>query len=130
MTLQGLRTMILKVTDLQKAKAWYTEFLGVAPYFDQPFYVGFNVGGYEFGLDPEPSGLKQGNNVQTYWGVKNIAEKFKHALKLGATCESEVRDVGEGIEVALFRDPFGNIFGLIHNPHFKGEELSHLSKDV
>lgn len=51
----GLRTTIYPVTDLAKAKAWYSAVLGVKPYFDEPFYVGFNVGGFELGLDPDTS---------------------------------------------------------------------------
>ena len=49
---QGLRTVIYGVGDLVGAKAWYSAVLGFEPYFDQPFYVGFNVGGFELGLDP------------------------------------------------------------------------------
>src|SRR3981081_3371696 len=48
----GLRTAIYHVDDIEKAKAWYSEVLGTKPYFDQPFYVGFNVAGYELGLQP------------------------------------------------------------------------------
>ena len=51
----GLRTAIYKVTDIKKAKAWYSNVLGINPYFDEPFYVGFNVGGYELGLNPDPN---------------------------------------------------------------------------
>ena len=50
----GLRTVIYHAPDLAKAKAWYAAAFNVAPYFDEPFYVGFNVGGYELGLNPEP----------------------------------------------------------------------------
>lgn len=50
--LQGLRTVVYGVQDIVAAKAWYREVLGIEPYFDQPFYVGFHVGGYELGLDP------------------------------------------------------------------------------
>ena len=50
--LQGLRSQIYQVADLEAAKAWYTALLGTPPYFDEPFYVGFNVGGYELGLQP------------------------------------------------------------------------------
>ena len=48
----GLRTAIYHVSDIDKGKHWYSEVLGVQPYFDQPFYVGFNVSGYELGLQP------------------------------------------------------------------------------
>ena len=47
----GLRTVIYNPGDMDKAKAWYSSVLGIAPYFDEPFYVGFNVGGYELGLE-------------------------------------------------------------------------------
>ena len=66
---QGLRTVIYNVDNLEKAKAWYTEVLGTKPYFDQPFYVGFNIGGFELGLDPDMSGVSKGINAVAYWGV-------------------------------------------------------------
>ena len=56
----GLRTAIYHAPDLAKAKSWYSRILGIEPYFDQPFYVGFNVGGYELGLDPDPSSTHMG----------------------------------------------------------------------
>jgi len=56
----GLRTVIYHVPDLQRAKAWYSTAFGVQPYFDEPFYVGFNIGGYELGLDPDTKGVAPG----------------------------------------------------------------------
>ena len=58
--IQGLGTVIYRVTDLDRAKAWYARAFQQAPYFDQPFYVGFSIGGSELGLDPDPSGRKLG----------------------------------------------------------------------
>lgn len=116
---QGLRTVIYHVDNLEKAKAWYTEVLGIKPYFDQPFYVGFNIGGFELGLDPDMSGVSKGNNAVAYWGVKDAAAAYKRMLELGAKKHSDVNDVGSGIRVAMVTDPFGNIFGIIENPHFK-----------
>jgi predicted enzyme related to lactoylglutathione lyase len=116
--IQGLRTVIYHVNDLQKAKEWYSAVLGIEPYFDEPFYVGFNVGGYELGLDPDTEGVSKGNNVVAYWGVKEAEAEYQRILKLGATKNSDVEDVG-GILVATVEDPFGNIFGIIENPHFK-----------
>jgi lactoylglutathione lyase len=49
----GLRTTIYKVSDLAKAKAWYSKVFDTTPYFDEPYYVGYNIGGYELGLQPE-----------------------------------------------------------------------------
>jgi predicted enzyme related to lactoylglutathione lyase len=116
---QGLRTAIYHVDELQKAKAWYSEVLGVEPYFDEPFYVGFNVGGYELGLDPDVSGVTKGDNVVAYWGVQDAGAAYERVLGLGAQKHSEPREVGGGIIVATVKDPSGNVFGIIENPHFK-----------
>ena len=117
----GLRTAIYHAPDLAKAKSWYSEILRIEPYFDQPFYVGFNVGGYELGLDPDPSSSTGAGGVVVYWGVSDADADaaLKRLLSLGATERTNVQDVGEGIRVATVLDPFGNVFGLIENPHFK-----------
>ncbi|MBK7793403.1 MAG: VOC family protein [Betaproteobacteria bacterium] len=112
----GLRTAIYPVPDLAAGKAWYSRVLGREPYFDQPFYVGYAVGGFELGLIPDGSPGPGG--VQTYWGVADAAAELQRLQGLGAVLHEAVRDVGEGIRVAAVRDPFGNVFGLIENPHF------------
>ena len=116
---QGLRTVIYHVDDLQKAKEWYSGILGIKPYFDEQFYVGFNVGGYELGLDPNMQGVSRGSNVVAYWGVKDAVTAYQRVQELGAKKHSEPQDVGGGITVATVTDPFGNVFGIIENPHFK-----------
>jgi predicted enzyme related to lactoylglutathione lyase len=118
---QGLRTVIYAAPDLEKAKAWYSSILGIAPYFDQPFYVGFNVGGYELGLDPDSSSAPggSGGGAVVYWGVADAGSALERLLSLGATARTSVQEVGEGIKVATVLDPFGNVFGVIENPHFK-----------
>lgn len=117
---QGLRTVIYHAPDLEKAKAWYSKALGIEPYFDQPFYVGFNVAGYELGLDPDASSTPGGKGgVVAYWGVANAEAASRQLIELGATERSAVQEVGEGIRVSTVFDPFGNIFGIIENPHFK-----------
>ena len=66
--LLGLRTAIYHVDDIEKAKNWYSSILGFGPYFDEPFYVGFNVGGYELGLQPdEADRSRQAEGVVAYW---------------------------------------------------------------
>ncbi|MVM37158.1 VOC family protein [Spirosoma sp. HMF3257] len=111
----GLRTVIYAAPNLGETKEWYTKALGIEPYFDQPFYVGFNVGGFELGLDPNLP-LVEGSTL-TYWGVPDIEAGVQHILDLGATSHSAIQDVGDGIKVAAIRDPFGNVVGLIENPH-------------
>ena len=115
---QGLRTVIYHVSDLEKAKEWYSQALKIKPYFDKPFYVGFNVGGYELGLDPDVEGISRGGSVVAYWGVADAPSALKRLLDLGATAHGPVQDVGDDIRVATVTDPFGNLFGIIENPHF------------
>ncbi len=89
---QGLRTVIYHVDDLQKAKEWYSNVLGFKPYFDEPFYVGFNVGGFELGLDPDMKGISKGNNVVAYWGVKDA--KASYQTDSGAWRKKTLRPAG------------------------------------
>ena len=115
----GLRTVIYHVPDLPRAKQWYSAAFGVKPYFDEPFYVGFNIGGFELGLDPDIKGVKPGpGGTVAYWGVANADKAVEHFVQAGAKVKSPVRNVGEGIRVATVADPFGNLMGLIENPHF------------
>ena len=113
----GLRTAIYPAPDLARAKAWYSKALGVEPYFDQPYYVGFSVGGFELGLLPDAKPGTDG--VRAYWGVANAAEVFDRLVKLGAKPIEKIADVGEGIRVGAVEDPFGNRLGIIENPNFK-----------
>ena len=118
----GLRTAIYHVDDLAKAKAWYSETLATPPYFDEPFYVGFNVGGYELGLNPDVSKVKPGaGGTVVYWGVTDADAALARLLARGARPHEEVQDVGGGIRVAAVLDPFGNVLGIIENPQFKIE---------
>jgi len=119
---QGLRTVICHAADLAAAKEWYAKAFGVQPYFDQPFYVGFNIAGYEFGLDPDPSSASgAGASAIAYWGVADAEAALARLVELGATDRLGLQDVGDGIRMASVIDPFGNIFGIIENPHFSLE---------
>jgi predicted enzyme related to lactoylglutathione lyase len=116
----GLRTAIYHVPGLDEAKAWYARAFGVQPYFDEPFYVGFNIGGYELGLDPDIVSVKPGaGGAVAYWGVNAIEQAVQHFVETGATVKAGIQDVGGGIKVATVADPFGNLIGLIENPDFK-----------
>ena len=116
----GLRTVSYKVGNLNKAKEWYTKVFKTEPYFDELFYVGFNIGGYELGLMPEeaPTTDKVESTV-ALWGVEDINEAYQHIICCGATKYEEPRNVGGELMVATVKDPWGNIIGLIYNPYFK-----------
>lgn len=117
--LLGLRTATYAAADLDAAKRWYTELLGTAPYFDEPFYVGFEVGGFELGLTPTPdAGPTRAEAGIAYWGVADARAAWKRVLALGATVHAELQDVGGDIVIGSVWDPFGNVLGLVENPHF------------
>jgi lactoylglutathione lyase len=116
----GLRTVIYKVSDIEKAKDWYSKAFNTTPYFDESFYVGFNIGGYELGLQPEETLVDgKSENVLAYWGVEHIDKEYERLLALGATEHEPPTNVGGELMVATVRDPWGNVIGLIYNPYFK-----------
>ena len=115
--IKGLRTALYTAPDLAKAKAWYAAVFERAPYFDEPFYVGFEVGGFELGLVPDA--VPGAAGAKALWGVVDLAAELGRLRALGVTVSSDIQDVGSGIRVAEIEDPFGNIVGLIENPHFK-----------
>jgi len=117
---KGLRTAIYFTPDVAASKAWYSRALGVEPYFESPGYVGFEVGGFELGLDPDsiPAGQTP-TGAMVYWGVDSIEETVKHLMSIGAKEHRSIQDVGDDIKLASVLDPFGNVFGIIQNPSFK-----------
>lgn len=114
--LLGLRSVIYPVDDVQISKDWWTRTLGIEPYFDEPFYTGYNIGGFELGLFP--AGNKEDGPI-TYWGVDDIAAVCLHFTQNGAVVVRGIEEVGAGIKVAILRSASGEIFGLIFNPHFQ-----------
>ena len=115
----GLRTVIYQVPDLARAKDWYAAVFQRTPYFDEPFYVGFNVGGYELGLHPADEGRAPGAGGTTaYWGATDLDATLAHLATLDVTPDTDPQDVGGGIRVVTVQDPFGNLVGFIENPHF------------
>jgi predicted enzyme related to lactoylglutathione lyase len=114
-TLHGLRTLIHPVADLDAAKAWWTGLLGFGPYFDEPFYVGFEVAGYELGLLPSET---PEDGAMTYWGVDDVQAALDAAVAAGATVHGEATEVGEGIITGEVQTPHSGLVGFIFNPHF------------
>ena len=112
----GLRTAIYPAQDLEAAKHWYSKVVGHDPYFDEPFYVGFEVGGFELGLVPD--GMPGTTGPQPLWGVGSATDFLHDVLALGAVLLDDIQDVGGGIKVGAVIDPFGNRLGFIENPAF------------
>ena len=117
----GLRTALYPVPDLAAGKAWYAAAFETQPYFEEPFYVGFQIGGFELGLIPD--GCPGTAGALAMWGVPDITKELERLVALGATVIEGATDVGGGIIVATLGDPFGNAIGLIYNPYFNVEAV-------
>ncbi len=112
----GLKSVIYPSSNLDADKKFWESITGAKPYFDESYYVGFNINGHELGLDPNAA--KEGLNYPvTYWNVKDTEEAAKQLLAGGATINTGIKDVGGGMMMATFKDQSGNIFGVIDNPH-------------
>jgi predicted enzyme related to lactoylglutathione lyase len=111
---EGIKTIIYPVKDLAKAKTLYSELLGVEPYMDEAYYVGFNIEGQDVGLVPH--GQSQGMTGPVgYWHVDDIKRSVKALLDAGAEAHQEVKDVGGGKLIASVKDADGDVIGLIQS---------------
>ncbi|HEX9061674.1 MAG TPA: VOC family protein [Clostridia bacterium] len=123
-TFRGLATVSFYAADVEAAKKWYTELLSVEPYFERPGYVEFRIGDYQSelgiidarfapkGMMPAPTGSI------VYWHVDNVLEIFDKLIAMGAKEYEAIRDRSGGFVTASVVDPFGNILGIMHNPHY------------
>ena len=112
---QGIRTVIYPVNDIAQAKTLYSKLLGIEPFMDEAYYVGFKVGDQEIGLDP--NGHNQGMTGPVgYYHVNDIKKSLQLLLDAGAQAQQEVKDVGGGKLIASVKDADSNIIGLIQSP--------------
>lgn len=109
---QGISTVIYPVKDITRTKALFRELLGVEPYADAPYYVGFKVGSQDIGLDP--NGHKDG--MTAYYHVDDIKKSLQSLVDAGAKTIQEIKDVGGGRLIASVKDADGNIIGLLQDP--------------
>jgi predicted enzyme related to lactoylglutathione lyase len=122
--LRGFATISLYADDLDVAAKWYTELLGIEPYFVREGYREFRVGDYqhELGLIDRrylPEDWRTGPaGVVMYWHVDDLAATLDRLLSLGATPHQGIIERGEGFDTASVVDPFGNILGIMYNPHY------------
>jgi predicted enzyme related to lactoylglutathione lyase len=108
---KSIELLVYPVTDIGKAKAFYSKLFGVEPYADSPFYVGYRVGDLEIGLDPNS---KVGPIV--YTDVADIQASLKEMAAVGAEIVQDVKDVGYGLLIAQVKDTDGNVVGLRQQP--------------
>jgi predicted enzyme related to lactoylglutathione lyase len=112
--MQGIRLFVYPVEDIARAKTLYRQLLGVEPYADEAYYVGFRVGDQEIGLDPNAHSQGMTGPVG-YWPVNDIRKSVQLLLDAGAQAQQEVRDVGGGKLIASVKDADGNIIGLMQS---------------
>lgn len=123
--LRGFATINFWADDLEAAKAWYTEVLGTAPYFERPGYAEFRIGDYqhEIGLVDRryapPGAAKEPGGAVAYWVVDDLPGVRRRLLELGAQEYQPVTAHGDGgFVTAAVTDPFGNVLGIMRNPHY------------
>jgi predicted enzyme related to lactoylglutathione lyase len=128
--LRGMAHAVYWADDVTAAKEWYTELLGIAPYFERSgpdgrlAYIEFRIGDYqvELGITDRrfaPPGAPTGpGGVVLDWHVDDLRAALDKALSMGATEHDPVTERGAGFVTASVIDPFGNIIGLMYNPHY------------
>ncbi|KAB8189342.1 VOC family protein [Nonomuraea phyllanthi] len=122
--LRGFATISFYAADLDAARAWYTELLGFEPYFQVPGYIEFRVGDRQGELGvidsryaPEGATERPGGAVM-YWHVDDVKAALGRLLELGAQEYQPITERGEGFVTASVIDPFGNVLGVMYNPHY------------
>jgi predicted enzyme related to lactoylglutathione lyase len=112
---QAINLIVFPVKDIGRAKTLYANLLGVQPYMDAAYYVGFRLGDQEIGL--HPNGHAEGmTGPLGYCQVDDIEQRLKHLLDAGAQVQQGVKDVGGGKRTAIVRDADGNAIGLLESP--------------
>lgn len=127
--LRGMATLVFWADDLDAAKAWYTELLGVEPYYRFPqegpaAYIEFRIGDSEdeFGFidrkyAPADAPTQPGGAIM-HWHVDDVEAAFERLLSMGAKEHQPLTRRGSGFDTAAVVDPFGNVLGIMYNPHY------------
>ncbi|MDQ6479362.1 VOC family protein [Dyadobacter sp. LHD-138] len=123
-TLRGFATVNFYAADHAAARKWYTEFLGIEPYFERPGYVEFRVGDYQHELGiidakytPKAATAGPGGSIM-YWHVDNLKAVLEKLISMGAREYEPILERGAGFITASVIDPFGNVLGIMRNPHY------------
>jgi len=123
--LRGLSTVSFYAKNLEAAKEWYSELLGLSAYFEAPGYFEFRLGDYQHELGiidkeymPYPQKNEKPNGAIVYWHVDNLETILKKLLSMGAEEYEPITKRGEGFTTASVVDPFGNILGIMYNQHY------------
>jgi predicted enzyme related to lactoylglutathione lyase len=108
---ENVKLLVYPTKDLNASKAFFKTFLGVEPYADTPYYVGYKGGELEIGLDPH------GEAIVAYIEVEDVKKTLQTLLDAGASTHQDVKDVGGGMLIAQVKDTNGNVLGLRQLPN-------------
>ncbi|MCF2443438.1 VOC family protein [Dyadobacter sp. CY345] len=136
--LRGLATISIFADNLQEAKKWYSDFLEIEPYYlfpdaENPAYIEFRLGDFEHELGiidkkfQPASPNSQPGGVVAFWHVDDVESVFAKLLAHGAMEYEKITEREDGFITASVVDPFGNILGIMYNPHYL-EILNSLNK--
>jgi predicted enzyme related to lactoylglutathione lyase len=109
---QAMQVLVYPAKDMNKSKALFRELLGVEPYAESSYYIGFRTGDLEIGLDPNA----RSSGPIAYWEVSDITASLQRLIDAGAERDQDVRDVGRGLLIATVKDADGNTLGLRQTP--------------
>jgi predicted enzyme related to lactoylglutathione lyase len=127
--LHGICTLSFFADDVPAARDWYTELLGIEPYFARPTdgppaYVEYRIGRYQHELGiidrrfAPPAQPDRAGGAIVYWHVDDVRAAFERLLSMGATAYEEPVERGPGFVTASVVDPFGNVLGVMYNSHY------------
>lgn len=127
--LRGMATVNYFADDMRAARQWYSELLGMTPYFqrpdaDNPAYIEFRLGDYqhELGIIDRryaPKGAASGpGGAILLWHVDDIETALTKLKAMGATEYDPLTPREAGFITASVVDPFGNVLGIMYNPHY------------
>jgi predicted enzyme related to lactoylglutathione lyase len=123
-TFRGFATLSFFAADHDAAKRWYADLFGIEPYFERPGYAEFRVGDHEDEIGIIDSRYAPHDTATTpagafmYWHVDDLEGTLARLTSMGATPLQPITERGHGFVTATVTDPFGNIVGIMHNPHY------------
>ena len=110
--IKSMKSIVYPSSNIEADVAFWTKVLGKEPYFNEHYYVGFKVDGYELGLDP--NAISEGvTQPVTYWGVADIEEEVTRLVALGMTLHEPIQELSSGVKIAKLKDAIGYMFGIV-----------------
>ena len=106
-----VKTILFPTSDIEATKRLFTRLLGTEPFVDEPYYVGFQIGDIQIGIDP--SGEDRGMTGATpFFEVGDIRATIAELTASGADLVEDARGVGGGKQIAMLSDSEGSMIGL------------------